>query len=108
MIGKYRMDIFRCEIGPGLHLPHPCGVILARGTKLGSNVTVHHGTTIGFARAPAPGHWLPSPEIGDRVVVGPGSLVIGPIRVGSDSILGSRSFVKRDLPPGSEVRADGG
>lgn len=106
-IAKYRIDVFRCEIGPGLHLPHPFGVILARGTKLGSNVTIYHGVTIGFARAPRPGQRLPSPEVGDRVVIGPGSLVAGPICIGSDSRLAPRAFVDRDVPPGSVVEAAG-
>ncbi len=99
------MEIFPCEIGPGLHLPNPINIIIARGAKIGSDVTIYDGANIGFPRMERPGEWLSSPEIGDRVLIEPGCFVVGRIRVGSDVRLKLGAFVDRDVPNGSVVEA---
>jgi serine O-acetyltransferase len=104
-IAKYRIEIFRLEVGPGLHLPHPFMIVIADGTKLGSDVTIQSNVTIGFARAPRPGQVLPCPTVGDRVVIGAGSIVVGPITIGSDARLEPGALVTHDVAPGSVVKA---
>lgn len=101
-IARFRMEIFRAEVGPGLHLPHPFGIIFARGTRLGRGVTVHQGVSIGWPRISktAP---LPSPSVGDGTVIGAGAVLIGDITIGAQSWLGPRVFVDRDVLPGSVV-----
>lgn len=99
------MEIYHAEIGAGLRLPHPFNIILARGTRLGRDVTLFHNVTIGYARAPRPGERLPSPEIGDGVVVGPGCVVAGDIRIGDGARLAPGAYVTRDVPAGVVVEA---
>lgn len=103
MIARYRCEVFKCEIGPGLRLPYPLGIVIAHGVKLGSGVTLHNCVTLGTARAPGPGQMLPVPEIGDRVTVGPGSVVAGPVAVGAGATIGACAVVARDVPPGARV-----
>jgi serine O-acetyltransferase len=105
-IARYRMEIFRFEAGPGLQLPDPLDILVGPGTKLGSDVTIHRNVNIGFDRAPSPGQRLPCPTIGDRVVIGAGSIVVGPVTIGSDARLEPGAFVTRDVAPGSVVKAD--
>jgi serine acetyltransferase len=107
-IARFRMEIFRSAIGPGLHLPHPFSIILAHGVRIGRDVTINHNVTIGFARAPQPGELLPSPAIGDRVVIGAGCIVVGPIQVGADSVLEPGAYVSRHVPPRSIVKRASG
>ena len=48
------------EIGPGLILPHPTGVVIGSGAQLGQGVTIYQGVTIGRSR-----HEERYPVIGD-------------------------------------------
>lgn len=98
-IARYRSEIFRCTIGPGLRLPHPYGIVIAEGVTIGSNATLHDHVTLGTARAPAPGEMLPVPRIGDRVTIGSGTVVAGQISVGPDVTIDAGSVISRDLPP---------
>jgi serine O-acetyltransferase len=41
--------------------------------------------------------------IGDRVYVGPGAKVIGPVRVGDDAAIGANAVVVHDVPAGVTV-----
>jgi serine acetyltransferase len=104
-IARWRMEIFRIEVGPGLHLPRPHGILIGPGTRIGSDVTIDERVNIGFARAPEPGQRLPCPTIGDRVVLGAGSMIVGPITVGSGARVEPGALVTRDVPPGAVVEA---
>ncbi|HEX8042157.1 serine O-acetyltransferase, partial [Candidatus Deferrimicrobium sp.] len=43
------------------------------------------------------------PTLEDNVIVGAGAAILGPIRVGHDSKIGSGSVVNREVPPNSTV-----
>ncbi len=102
-IMRFRSEFFRCKVGPGVHMPKPFNIVLARGTTLGRNVTLHEGASIGFPRSERPGERLDSPTVGDRVVVGAYSVLAGPIHVGSDTLLERGAYVDEDVAPGSVV-----
>lgn len=103
LLSKHSIDVDpKCVIGAGLILPHPFGIVLGPGV-IGANVLLSHGVTVGAARVPRPGESL-FPVIGDRVVIHPGTVVAGAIRVGSDTVIGANSFVDHDLPPHSVYR----
>lgn len=104
-IARFQMEIYRTEVGPGLHLPHPVNTHLGVGTRVGSNVTIDNNVNIGFLRAPQPGNRLPSPTIGDRVVIGSGSMILGPITIGSDTLVEPGALVTDHVEPGSVVKA---
>jgi serine acetyltransferase len=103
-IAKYRIEIFRFEVGPGLHMPHPFNILIGPGTRIGSDATIHHNVNIGFAAAPPPGERLPCPVIGDRVVIGTGTYILGPITVGDDAVIEPGAYVTRDVAPGTVVK----
>ena len=106
-VARLRSEVFRCEIGPGLQLPHPFGVVIAPGTFLGRNVTLHHSVTLGYARAPRPQERLPTPSVEDGVEIHPGSVVVGDITIGPGACIGPGSVVSRDVAPGAVVTAAG-
>jgi serine O-acetyltransferase len=87
-----------CVIGPGLYIAHFGGIIVCG--KLGSNCSIGQGVTIGAKGA---GRSCGYPEIGDRVYVGAGAMVIGNIRVGDDVVIGANTVVVQDIPSGSRV-----
>lgn len=83
------------EIGPGLYLPHPCGIIVNRRCRIGANCNLSQHVTLGLkSREPRAG----CPILGDRVYVGPGAVIIGAIRVGDDAAVGANAVVTRDVP----------
>lgn len=83
-------------IGPGFLLLHGYGVVVNAQARIGSNVTLFHHVTIG---ASAKG----IPVVEDRAIVAAHSIVIGPVTVGADTVVGAGSVVTRDVPPNSVV-----
>lgn len=89
------------EIGPRLQLPHPNGIVLNAAARLGADVVLRHGVTIGGRRGP-----FDSPVIGDRVDIGAGASIVGDISVGDDARIGIAAVVLRDVPPGGTARGN--
>jgi serine acetyltransferase len=102
LIRKHSIDIQPViEIGPGLMLPHPLGIVFGQDPKIGSGVTILHHVTIGGD--PRLRHDAPqlAPAIGDGVVIYTQSIVIGPITVGDGAVIGARSWVDEDVEAGA-------
>ncbi len=91
------------EIAGGLRLTHTSGLVIGKGSKIGSNVTLLHEVTLGgssrgfFEEGAADGF----PEIGDGSKIAAGAKILGPVKVGAGSFVGANAVVSRDLPEGS-------
>lgn len=90
------------RIGKGLVIHHGRGLVLNGSSIIGDNVTLKHNTTIGNKESLS-GEDLGSPTIQDNVIVGPNSIIIGPITIGHNSIIGAGSVVIKDVEPYSIV-----
>jgi serine O-acetyltransferase len=66
---------------------------------MGRNCTISHGVTLGQGLVDDSPADADTPVIGDRVWMGPGAVIAGPILVGSDAAVGANSVVLRDVPP---------
>ena len=84
------------EIGPGLQIAHTGYVVVGSRVRIGRNCTLTQGVTIGHGGG-GPRRRSGSPTIGDRVYIGPGSILIGPITVGDDALIGAGSVVTRSV-----------
>ncbi len=90
------------EIGGGLRITHTSGIVIGQGARVGSNVTILHGVTLGGS---AKG-WFDGvfedgyPEIGDGTEIMAGAKVLGPIHVGRGCFVGANAVLARDLPDG--------
>jgi serine O-acetyltransferase len=93
------------EIGGGLRLTHTAGVVIGRGVKIGSNVTLLHEVTLGgSARGWFDGVFEDGfPIIGDDTVIMAGAKVLGPITVGRGCFIGANAVLAKDLPDGDVV-----
>lgn len=89
------------QVGPGLHISHPEGVVIAPAAKLGAGCHITHGVTIGVALVNGR---RGAPTIGDRVYIGPHAVVVGPITVGDDAFIAANCVVSRDVPAGARIR----
>lgn len=92
----------RVEVGPGLVIPH--GQIIIDGdVKIGRNCSINPWVTIGLSRRR---RWALDPRgpiIGDRVFIGTGAKVLGPITVGDGVRIGANAVVIEDVPSSSTV-----
>jgi serine O-acetyltransferase len=84
------------QIGPGLYLPHLGFIVVGSGATIGKNCTLCHGVTIGHARGR--NKTSGTPILGDRVYVGPGAIIIGPITIGDDALIGAGAVVVKSVP----------
>ncbi len=90
------------EIGPGLFIAHG-QVVIDGKVKLGSACALSPWVTIGLSGRRRNVYDLRGPVIGDRVFIGTGAKVLGPITVGDDVRIGANSVVIDDVPSGATV-----
>ena len=87
-------------IGEGLFIDHATGRGHRRDGRDRGDVTLYQGVTLG-------GTSLESgkrhPTVGDRVTIGAGAKVLGPVTIGHDSRIGANAVVVRHVPPDSVV-----
>src|SRR3954452_6442646 len=69
----------RCEIGPGMFLPHTTGTVIG-AWRVGANVTIFQGVTLGARHADMGFDTTQRPDAGNNVVFGDGCKVLGGIR----------------------------
>ena len=72
----------------------------SRAGTIGSDCVLRHATSIGMARTDDE---TGAPTLGDGVDVGTQVVIIGPITVGDDAIIGAGSVVTRDVEPKTVV-----
>ncbi|KAJ8600965.1 hypothetical protein CTAYLR_006331 [Chrysophaeum taylorii] len=88
------------EIGGGIMMDHATAVVVGETAVVGEDCTMLHGVTLGGRGGErADRH----PKVGDRVTLGAGCTVIGPVTVGDDASIGSQAVVTRDVPAGLTV-----
>jgi serine O-acetyltransferase len=92
----------RCEIGPGIFFPHPSGTVIG-AWRIGSNVTILQGVTLGAKRMDLGFDFRLRPEVGNNVVLGAGSKILGGIHIGDNVIVGANSVVVDSVDSGTTV-----
>jgi serine O-acetyltransferase len=95
------------EIGERFFIDHGMGVVIGETAVIGDDVTLYHGVTLGGI---APSVDSSSqvgqkrhPTLEDRVIVGSGAQVLGPITVKACARVGANAVVVKDVPPGATV-----
>jgi serine O-acetyltransferase len=87
-------------LGSGLFIDHATGVVIGETAEVGDDVTIFHGVTLGGTGADTGKR---HPTIGDRVIVGAGAKILGPIKIGDDSRIGANAVVVKEVPSSSVV-----
>ena len=88
------------DIGGGLHVGHIGGIVVSPQAHIGRDCNLSQGVTIGVGGR---GDKRGVPFIGDRVYIGPGAKVFGPIRIGNDVAIGANAVVCDDVPDNAVV-----
>lgn len=85
----FHVDVTSDDIGPGLRLPHPFGLVIGDGARVGAGCTILHNVTIQRGAGTT---------VGDGAVLGAGATVLGGARVGPRAFVGAGSVVRGDVP----------
>lgn len=87
------------KLGRRVHLAHH-GSIHIGARAIGDDVVIRNTTSIGLVRT---GREALKPMIGNRVEIGSGACIVGPVTIGDDCYLGPNTVIPISLPAGSTV-----
>jgi serine O-acetyltransferase len=88
-----------CEVtlGRRFRIDHFGGIIISGDAVFGDDCIIRNGVTVGLKHT---GH-RGSPIFGNRVDIGTGAKILGPIHIGNDVSIGANAVVLTDIPPNS-------
>jgi serine O-acetyltransferase len=102
-IGRFLTGI---EIHPGARIgrrffiDHGAGVVIGETAEVGDDVLMYQGAVLGGTSSERTKR---HPTVGDGVVIGAHAVILGNIRIGNGSKVGSGSVVVETVPAGSTV-----
>ncbi len=83
-------------IGKRFFIDHGAGIVIGETAEIGDNVMLYHGVTLGgTGKDKNKRH----PTVEDNVMIGAGTIVLGPVTIGANTKVGAGSVVTQDLPP---------
>ena len=81
-----------CQIGGGLLIPHPHGIVIHPDSVIGPNCLIFQQVTLA---GPV--------ELGFHVDIGAGAKVLGPLRISNNVRIGANSVVTKDVAEGETM-----
>ena len=97
-------------IGHGFFIDHATGVVIGETTKIGNNVKLYQGVTLGARSFPLDEHGLPIKRIkrhptveNDVVIYAHATILGGDTVIGKGSTVGGNVFLMESVPPNSFV-----
>ncbi len=90
------------EIDFSVVFPHPVGIVVGEGVKIGKNSIIYQGVAIGATHREE-GDIAGYPTIGEIVTIFSGAVVIGNINICDKVIVGANSVVTKDVVNGTTV-----
>lgn len=90
------------KIGRNFFIDHGFTVI-GETAEIGDDVTIYQSVTLGGTNPSAGEGGKRHPTLKDRVVIGSGAQVLGPIEVGEGAKIGANAVVTKDVAPGATV-----
>jgi serine O-acetyltransferase len=80
-----------CNIGGGLLVVHPNGIVIHPDAKIGVNCLIFQQVTIGCGKDGVP-------DIAGHVDIGAGAKILGAVRIGAHAKIGANAVVLKDVP----------
>lgn len=106
LISHFSRWITGIEIHPGvtigrrLFIDHGMGVVIGETTEIGDDCLIYKGVVFGGTTLEKKKR---HPTLGNRVIVGSNSTILGAITIGDGAKIGSGSVVVKAVPPGATV-----
>ena len=83
------------KIGRRLFIDHGMGIVIGETATIGNDCTIYHNSTLGgTGKDKNKRH----PDLGNNVMVGAGSKILGPIKIGNNVKIGANATVLKDIP----------
>lgn len=79
------------DVGPGLYLPHPTGVVINDSAVIGAEVDLFQQVTLGEWHGKAP-------VLDDGCKLFAGARAFGDVHIGKDAKIGANTVIQRDVP----------
>lgn len=101
-------------IGENFFIDHGTGVVIGETSRIGKNVRIYQGVTLGAKSFPLDEHGNPikgidrHPLVEDDVIIYSGATILGRVTIGKGSIIGGNVWLLEGVPPGSRVVQRGG
>lgn len=90
----FKIEISRhADIGPGLRLPHPMGILVAPGSTVGPDCDLYADVRLVLAHGSRQG-----PRLGAHVFMGDGAKAVGAVVIGDHAVIGVSAVVTKDIP----------
>lgn len=86
-------------IGSGLVIPHPVGIVIGCRTIIGNNAIIENNVTCGLKNFDKEFN----PNIGDNVIIGTGSKILGDVTIGNNVVIGANSVVINNVADNETV-----
>lgn len=82
------------KIGKRLFIDHGMGIVIGETAEVGNDCTIYHQVTLGgTGKDKNKRH----PTVGNNVMIGAGSKILGPIKIGNDVKIGAGAVVLKDV-----------
>jgi serine O-acetyltransferase len=88
------------KIGRRLFIDHGMGVVIGETTEIGDDCLIYKGVVLGGTTLEKKKR---HPTLGNRVIIGSNSTVLGAIAIGDGARIGSGSVVVKSVPAGATV-----
>lgn len=96
-VHKWSCDIsYTATLGERINFPHPLGIVIGNGSKVGDDTMIWHNVTLG-SHGKSSSQVL-YPTIQNQVKIYPGATVIGSIQIGNHATIGASALVNIDVP----------
>ena len=82
-------------IGRRVFIDHGLGLVIGETTKIGDDVTLYQGVTLGGVSLEKGA--IRHPQVADGVVIGAGAKVLGAITIGENARIGANAVVVSDV-----------
>ncbi|ODT54772.1 MAG: serine acetyltransferase [Paludibacter sp. 47-17] len=97
------------RIGKYFTIDHGTGVVIGETARIGDNVKMFQGVTLGARSFPLDENGNPikgidrHPKIGNNVIIYSNSTILGPVTVGDGAVIGGNIWVDQDVPAGAKL-----
>jgi serine O-acetyltransferase len=106
LLSSWSRTLTGIEIHPAVHvgrrlfIDHGMALVIGETTEIGDDCTLYQGVTLGgTGKDVGKRH----PTLRNRITVGAGARILGPVVIGDDSNIGASSVVLKDTPSGATV-----
>lgn len=87
-------------LGKRLVIDHGMGLVIGETAEVGDDCIIFHGVTLGGVHFdPVKRH----PTVGNRVLIGAGASILGPVRIGDGARIAANAMVLKDVDPGKTI-----